>query len=167
MKEVDVMNIIEMEKNEQFNDFWIIFDEYITELAKNATNGDPIDLEYFASSEYRDAIESIFRREENPIMIHKVLSNDEMIGFSMCQLLYDEDMTCALMEFYLRNNYRGMGNGKKMYHELEKCIQSKKMHAIELTPTNQINEKFWMGVGYMATDRFDEDEKKIYEKKLL
>jgi len=154
----------QIKQDEEMSEFWCLFDVYIHELAENANQGDGIDLEYFCSDEYRNAINAIRKRERKPIRINFVLKDDEIIGFAMCQLLFDEDNNCTLMEFYLKESYRNKGLGKIVYNEIEKTIVEEGLVSIDLTPTNEVNKRFWESVGYNMTSEIDEDNKHIYKK---
>lgn len=152
--------------DEEMQSFWSMFDTYINELANNATQGDGIELDYYNSSEYRDAVDLIRKRDENPIRLHLIFSEDTLVGFSMYQLLFDTDKNCCLMEYYIADEHRGKGLGKIAYDELEKIIEIEGVESIELTPTNEINRRFWEARGYCMTDEIDEDNKHIFKKTL-
>jgi len=160
------INLKLLEHNDEMEVFWELFNTYIDELAKDSTHGDGIDLEYYYSEEYRGAIDRIRQREKNPIRINFILNEDKIAGFAMCQFLYNEGNTCALMEFYLIEDYRNKGIGKKVYQELENYIVNEGLTGVELTPTNSVNQRFWESVGYSITDETDEENKRVFKKKL-
>ncbi|MCK8061093.1 MULTISPECIES: GNAT family N-acetyltransferase [unclassified Fusibacter] len=150
--------------DEEMQSFWSMFDTYINELSSIATQGDGIELEYYYSSEYRDAIDRIRQREEKPIRLHFIISEDTIVGFSMYQLLFDTDKNCCLMEYYFADEYKGKGFGKNAYDSLEEIIGNEGVESIELTPTNEINRRFWEARGYCMTSEIDEENKPIYKK---
>ncbi|WP_026478368.1 GNAT family N-acetyltransferase [Alkaliphilus transvaalensis] len=146
--------------------FWSIFNTYIDELSINATLGDEFDLDYFYSPEYRDAIEKLRTRENNPLRILFVCVEEVIVGFLMYVTYLDEGGKCLLMEYYISSVYRGVGIGKSVYLKAEKLIAHEGGKFIELTPTNDGNEIFWRSVGFVKSKDMDEDNKFYYRKVL-
>lgn len=77
---------------------------------------------------------------------------------------FDEDGKSFLMEYYIEPNYRRLGYGKSAYLEAEKHINEEGALYIELTPTNEANERFWSSVGFAKSMDKDEDNKYYYRK---
>ena len=146
--------------------FWKLFDSYINELSINASVGDDFDLDYFYSDEYRDAIEELRIRDRNPLRILFINKEEEIIGFLMYVTYFDEDGKCFLMEYYIQPNYRNLGYGKLAYLNAENHINDEGALYIELTPTNESNERFWGSVGFKKSEDMDEDNKYYYRKLL-
>jgi GNAT superfamily N-acetyltransferase len=146
--------------------FWKLFDSYINELSVNISLGDDFDLDYFYSDEYRDAIEKLRIRDKNPLRILFINKEEIIIGFLMYVTYFDEDGKCFLMEYYIQPNYRNLGYGKSAYLKAEKYINDEGALYIELTPTNELNERFWSGVGFKKSEDMDEDNKYYYRKLL-
>lgn len=144
--------------------FWKLFDSYINELSLNASLGDEFDLDYFYSDEYRDAIESLRTRHTNPLRIFFINKEEIIIGFLMYVTYFDEGGKCLLTEYYIDPNYRGLGYGKLVYSKAEKYINDEGALYIELTPTNESNERFWSSVGFKKSMDMDEDNKYYYRK---
>lgn len=71
-----------------------------------------------------------------------------------------------MMEYYVKPDYRGLGYGKLAYSKAEKHIEEEGALYIELTPTNELNEIFWTGVGFKKPNDLDEDNKYYYRKYL-
>jgi len=148
-------------------EFWRLLDKYIDELSVAVSLGDEFDLEYFYSDEYRDTIENLRTREINPLKIFLVKKKETIIGFLMYVTYFDEDGKCFLMEYNIEPNYRGKGYGKLIYFKAEQYIKEEGALYIELTPTNDKNERFWSSVGFMKTMDVDEDNKYYYRKSLI
>ncbi|WMM23961.1 GNAT family N-acetyltransferase [Tissierella sp. MB52-C2] len=146
--------------------FWKLFDSYINELSINASLGDDFDLDYFYSDEYRDAIEELRIRDKNPLRILFINKEEIIIGFLMYVTYFDEDGKCFLMEYYIQPNYRNLGYGNSAYLKAENHINDEGALYIELTPTNEANERFWSGVGFEKSEDMDEDNKYYYRKLL-
>lgn len=146
--------------------FWKLFDSYINELSVNASLGDDFDLDYFYSDEYRDAIEELRIRDRNPLRILFINKEEIIIGFLMYVTYFDEDGKCFLMEYYIQPNYRNLGYGNSAYLNAENHINDEGALYIELTPTNESNERFWSGVGFEKSEDMDEDNKYYYRKLL-
>jgi len=145
--------------------FWKLFNNYINELSLNASLGDEFDLDYFYSDEYRNAIEELRIRDKNPLKIC-FIQEEAIIGFLMYVTYFDEDGKCFLMEYYLEPKYRNQGYGKLAYLKAEQHIRNEGALYIELTPTNEANERFWSGVGFEKSADVDEDNKHYYRKSL-
>jgi len=163
---MDNLEIKLLKEESDMAQLWMMFDCYIHELAENCTQGDGIELEYFTSDEYRDAVNNIRKRDRNPIRIYFIMSEGRVIGFSMYQLLFDEDNSTCLMEYYLPKEFRNKGWGKYVYKMIEEKIADEGIDTIELTPTNEVNRRFWEGNGYVITDDLDDDNKHISRKSL-
>ena len=144
--------------------FWKLFDSYINELSVNISLGDDFDLDYFYSDEYRDAIEELRIRDRNPLRILFINKEEEIIGFLMYVTYFDEEGKCFLMEYYIQPNYRNLGYGKSAYLKAENHINDEGALYIELTPTNESNERFWSSVGFEKSEDMDEDNKYYYRK---
>lgn len=156
-----------MAKNEyDIVTFWNMFDNYINELSLNASFGDEFDLEYFYSDEYRNAIDELRTRETNPLRIFFITKDEIIIGFLMYATYFDEDGKCFLMEYCIEPEYRKLGYGKLAYLMVQKHIKDEGASYIELTPTNESNERFWSSVGFRKSTDMDEDNKCYYRKSL-
>lgn len=147
--------------------FWSLFDSYINELSLNATYGDEFDLEYFYSNEYRDAIESLRIRDNNPLKICFLQKESVIIGFVMYVTYFDEGGKCFLMEYYIKPEYRNLGYGKSFYSKVEKHVNDEGALYIELTPSNARNERFWTSIGFIKSLDMDKDNKYYYRKSLF
>lgn len=90
-----------------------------------------------------------------------------MIGFLMYVTYFDEDGKCFLMEYYIKPTYRNSGYGKLAYLKAEKYIKDEGALYIELTPTNEGNEKFWRSIGFKKSADMDEDNKYYYRKSCI
>lgn len=144
--------------------FWAYFETYMEELAKLSTEGEPIDLEYFMSSAYKEAIEKLCLVMENRIEILLLETQGQIMGFCM----YDREANNAyIMEFGLSQALRGKGNGKAFYQLCEAYLVADHMESVSLTPTSLDNSRFWTAMGYGRSDDMDEDGKYIYTKSLL
>lgn len=158
---------LSMAKNEyDIARFWKLFDSYINELSIKASLGDEFDLDYFYSDEYRDAIEKLRTRNINPLRIFFINKEEITIGFLMYVTYFDKGGKCFLMEYYIEPNYRSLGYGKLVYSKAEKYINNEGALYIELTPTNEANERFWKSVGFSKSMDMDEDNKYFYRKSL-
>lgn len=146
--------------------FWKLFDSYINELSLNTSFGDDFDLEYYYSDEYRGAIEKLRTRYTNPLNILLILNEGITIGFLMYVTYFDEGGKCFLMEYYIEPNFRNIGHGKSVYSMAEKYIYEEGAKYIELTPTNEANERFWRSMGLTKSTDMDEDNKYYYRKPL-
>ncbi len=144
--------------------FWKLFDSYINELSLNASLGDEFDLDYFHSDEYRGAINKLRTRHTNPLRIFFISKDEIIIGFLMYVTYFDEEGKCFLMEYYIEPNYRNLGYGRLAYLKAEKLINDEGASYIELTPTNESNERFWGSVGFKKSTDKDEDNKYYYRK---
>lgn len=144
--------------------FWKLFDNYINELSLNASLGDEFDLDYFYSDEYREAIEKLRIRCTNALRIFFINKEEIIIGFLMYVTYFDEGGKCFLMEYYIEPNYRNLGYGKLAYLKAEKHINDEGALYIELTPTNEANERFWSSVGFKKSEDMDEDNKYYYRR---
>lgn len=146
--------------------FWGLFNRYINELALHASLGDDFDLAYFYSDEYREAIETLRTRQINPLNIFLIKKGGIMFGFLMYVTYFDEDGKCFLMEYYIDPGVRNLGYGKSAYSMAEKHIYAEGAKYIELTPTYDVNERFWRSVGFKQSADMDEDHKYYYRKSL-
>ncbi len=146
--------------------FWKLFNRYIDELSLNVSCGDEFDLDYFYSDKYRDVIENLRTRIKNPLRIFLISKDKSIIGFLMYITYFDEDGKCLLMEYYIEPEYRNLGYGKLIYFKAEKYINHEGALYIELTPTNESNEKFWKNVGFEKSMDIDDDNKYYYRKHL-
>lgn len=154
-----------IEKESDVAAFWKLFNNYINELFHNVSIGDEFDLDYFYSDEYRDAIEELRARDINPLRIC-FIHEAAMIGFLMYVTYFDEGGKCLLMEYYIEPKYRNQGYGKFAYLKAEQLIKNEGALYIELTPTNEANERFWSSVGFDKSTDVDEDNKHYYRKSL-
>lgn len=151
------MRLKMIETKPMFQTFWsMYFEPYMIELSKTCA----IDLEYFTSSEYQDAVEACAVRDSNPI--RTILFEDQDIkGFTIYQEL---ETTAYILEFCILKDYRNQGLGAKWLNLVEDKILEAGYLVIELTPTNAANERFWHAHGYNKTSEVDEDGKFIYIK---
>lgn len=146
--------------------FWNIFDNYINELSLSVSFGDEFDLEYFYSDEYRDAVEVLGIRDRDPLRIIFMKKEEVIIGFLMYITYFDEGGKCLLMEYYIEPNHRNEGYGRSAYLKAEKYIHDEGALYIELTPTNESNERFWNSIGFEKSEDMDEDNKYYYKKSI-
>ena len=144
--------------------FWDLFDDYIEELSENATFGDEFDLDSFYSKEYRDSLEQLRTNSTDPLKIFFIKQEGLNIGFLIYITYFDRERKSLLMEYYIQPKYRNAGYGKSIYFEAEEEMKSEDAKYIELTATNEDNERFWKGVGFEKTEDKDEDNKYIYRK---
>lgn len=154
-----------VEKEPDVMTFWEFFNNYMNELSLNASLGDEFDLDYFYSDEYRDAIEELRIRNINPLRI-LFIQEEAIIGFIMYVTYFDEGGKCFLMEYYIEPKYRNQGYGKLAYLRAEQYVRQEGALYIELTPTNEENERFWSSVGFEKSADVDEDNKHYYRKTL-
>lgn len=77
---------------------------------------------------------------------------------------FDECEKCLLMEYYIEPNYWSLGYGKLVYSKAERYINDEGALYIELTPTNEANERFWSSVGFKKSMDMDEDNKYYHRK---
>lgn len=154
-----------VEKEPDVTTFWELFNNYINELSLNVSLGDEFDLDYFYSDEYRGAIEELRIRNINPLRI-LFIQEEAIIGFIMYVTYFDEGGKCFLMEYYIEPKYRNQGYGKSAYLRAEQYIRHEGALYIELTPTNEANERFWSSVGLEKSTDVDEDNKHYYRKSL-
>jgi GNAT superfamily N-acetyltransferase len=146
--------------------FWGLFNSYINELSLHVSMGDDFDLDYFYSDEYREIIEELRTRDINPLNLFLIHKDGTVLGFLMYVTYFDEGGKCFLMEYYIEPTYRNLGYGEFAYSMVEKHVYADGAKYIELTPTNDANERFWRSVGYMKSSDMDEDHKYIYRKSL-
>ncbi|WP_410768947.1 GNAT family N-acetyltransferase [Fontibacillus sp. BL9] len=146
--------------------FWDTFNNYINELALHVSLVDDFDLDYFHSDEYRDAIEKLRIRTNNPLRKFIVKTEEAVIGFFMYVTYFDENGKCFLMEYYIEPQYRSLGYGSAVFFQAEKSIHEEGASYIELTPTNEANERFWTKLGFVKSTDMDEDNKFYYRKTL-
>ncbi|NWL88429.1 MULTISPECIES: GNAT family N-acetyltransferase [unclassified Paenibacillus] len=157
------LSIVDKESDVAF--FWELFNDYINELSLNATIGSEFDVDYFYSDEYRDVIEELRSRDINPLKIY-FIQEAALIGFLMYVTYFDEGGKCFLMEYYIEPKYRNHGYGKLAYLQAEQLVRNEGALYIELTPTNEANERFWSRVGFEKSMDVDEDNKHYYRKSL-
>ena len=158
------LEIKEVKTAAGLQEFWALFKDYINELVENATHGEEFDKNYFFSEEYKNMIEKLNTRENNPLKLLFFKVQGKVIGFIMYCTYFDEDGKSLLAEFYICPDKRNSGYGKKAYRMAEDQIIREGASYIELTPTNHINERFWERAGFIRTNDLDEDGKNFYRK---
>lgn len=152
------------EGEEEIGLFWDMFDKYIRELAKTATLGGPLDLEYFTSEEYKDAIMSLYYRDNNPLKIAFPEADGAAVGFMTYLTYLDEDGKCFILEYGICPERRGRGIGGRAYELIEARAVQEGAQFFELTPSDGRSENFWLRHGYIETSDFDDDNKAYYRK---
>lgn len=80
---------------------------------------------------------------------------------------FDEGGKCFLMEYYVKPDYRGLGYGKLAYFKAERYINEEGALYIELTPTNESNERFWTSIGFNKSNDLDGDLVRGLIRKIL
>lgn len=146
--------------------FWERFDRYITELFSGELIGDSDDLDYFLSGEYRDTIESLFSRDQNPLQVLLFERDGEVIGFATVVVYLNEDGKAFVLEYGVEPSHRGQGLGAQFYTLLCGYLRDRGAAYVELTPSNERNQRFWQMQGLAPMPDLDEDGKPYWRMPL-
>jgi GNAT superfamily N-acetyltransferase len=147
--------------------FWRKFEPYIRELLDNCTFGDlaPDDLDYFLSTQYRDTITELHKRDADPLKIAFFMDGDTVFGFIM-YVVFAEEFKCFILEYNIDPPYRRKGFGSTLYRMFEDIVRSTEATFIELTCTNKVNECFWVSNGFIKSEEMNVDHNYLYRKQI-
>lgn len=149
------LNLRFAESEDDINQFWHLFDEYIAELAQPGTFGARMsgeELEWFFSSQYRDRIIELFRRETDPLRIVFIEYSGQTIGFGTYVIYLSEDAKCYILEFGIEPEFRSRGIGNHAWAVLERLLCDAGGAYAHLTPGSAASAAFWRKCGFSETD---------------
>lgn len=112
-------------------------------------NPEDEDREYFFGPEYRQTIEKLHSRKENPIHWLFLNQNGIDIGFTQAVIFATEDGKCFIMEFCIYPEYRGNGSGTRCAKAVLRWTKENGALFAELnTGGNLRRRNFWNRIGF-------------------
>lgn len=111
------------------------------------------DLDYFLSTEYREAMEQIHSRERDRCHYLFFDRNGREIGFCMPVIYDTEDHKCFLMEFCVYPRYRGEGTGKACAMVFLQWAADNGAAYTELNCETPERIRFWSYSGFLPNGR--------------
>lgn len=143
--------------------FWDMFYEYINDIFETSSE-DPKILNYFLSEDYKKEVINLSERDFNPLRIVFFTLNEKIIGFATYMIFINEFGKSKILEFYINKDFRAQSLGTLSFLKLQKQMIKEGAKLIELTPTNNRNQSFWIENGFKKTSLFYNDGRNILTK---
>ncbi|MGM9603455.1 MAG: GNAT family N-acetyltransferase [Faecousia sp.] len=113
------------------------------------SNPESEDRDYFLGLEYRQTIEKLHSRQENPIHWLFLKQNGIDIGFAQAVIYAMEDGKCFIMEFCIYPEYRGNGTGTRCAKAVLRWAKEHGALFAELnTDGDPRRRNFWNRIGF-------------------
>ena len=139
--------------------FWILMDEYmVRDIFPYSSIGRVLlkeDKEWFFSSEYRNTLDALSKREIDKFFFVFLKIEEEIVGFAYYGTYLSEDGKCFISEFCILPELRNKGLGKKFFNIIKKSEIERGAKFFELNVSNERNKHFWERLGFKY-DGFDE-----------
>lgn len=153
------MTIKILDTEEELKKFWIMMDEYmVKDIFPYSSIGRVLsqeDKEWFFSSEYRNALYALSKRDIDTFYFAFLKLKEEIIGFTYYGTYLSEDGKCFLSEYCILPEYRNRGLGREYFKILKESAMEQGAKYFELNVSNERNKRFWESIGFRF-DGFDE-----------
>ncbi len=153
------MTIKILDTEEELKEFWIMMDEYmVKDILPNSSIGRVLsqeDKEWFFSSEYRNVLHALSKRDIDTFFFAFLMLKEEVVGFAYYGTYLSEDGKCFISEYCILPEYRNRGLGKEYFMILKKSVMEQGAKYFELNVSNERNKRFWESIGFRF-DGFDE-----------
>jgi len=145
--------------NDELKKFWMMMGEYmLRDIFPNSSIGRVLsqeDKDWFFSSEYRNALDALSKREIDTFYFVFLKMKDEVVGFAYYGTYLSEDGKSFISEFCILPEYRNKGLGKVYFNIIKKTEIERGAKFFELNVSNDRNKRFWEKLGF-EFDGFDE-----------
>lgn len=111
----------------------------------------------FLAPAYRERIEALCRRKENPGRRFFFEASSREVGFALCVLYDQEDGKCFVADFCVYPPYRCRGLGKACFAALAGRMSTEGAAYFELSTHCQRSRRFWESLGFRYNG-YDEGE---------
>ena len=120
------------------------------------------DLPYFLSSEYREIIERLMNREQDPLRAVRFMAGEKTVGFATYCNYLSEDGKTFILEYNIAREYRRCGFGRRFYELIEQREKQRGAKYAELTSDNAGG--FWQKLGFAAAG-VNQDGQTLFAKR--
>ena len=108
------------------------------------------DLSYFLGSEYHEQMMKLHARQQDRCFFLFFERGGQEIGFAMPVIYTTEDGKCFIMEFCVKPEYRGNGNGRECARMLLSWARENGAQYAELNyGSDERRKRFWQSVGFI------------------
>ena len=153
------MTIKILHTEDELKKFWIMMDEYmVRDIFPYSSIGRVLsqeDKEWFFSSEYRNALYTLSKRDVDTFFFAFLTMKEEVVGFVYYGTYLSEDGKCFISEYCILPEYRNKGLGKEYFRVLKESEMRRGAKYFELNVSNERNKGFWEKLGF-KNDGFDE-----------
>ncbi len=148
----DKIIIKKIKLEEGLGQFWKLRDQYmLQDIIPNDELGAPMTKKYeewFFSDEYRNYMEKLFQRKQDPANPVLFIKDDNIIGFASYCTYHSEDGKCFIIDFCILSQFRNQGLGTKAFQEIGKKEMRRGARYFALNVSNNRNKVFWKKQGF-------------------
>lgn len=142
----------EIQSSRDIERFWQEMDAMLLrDVVPDHDLGEPMTPEeaaYFRSPDYREGIEALCRRREDPCRRAFFLRDGREIGFVLYVIYGREDGKCFLLDFCVYPPYRCQGLGKACFAALARRMEAEGAAYFELNTHCRRSARFWESLGF-------------------
>ncbi len=153
------MTIQILHTEDELKKFWVLMDEYmVRDIFPYSSIGRVLsqeDKEWFFSSDYRNALYALSKRDVDTFFFVFLKMKEEIVGFAYYGTYLSEDGKCFISEYCVVPEYRNRGLGKEYFNIIKKTETGRGAKYFELNVSNERNKGFWGKLGFNF-DGYDE-----------
>jgi len=153
------MTIQILHSEDELKRFWILMDEYmLRDIFPYSSIGKVLsqeDKEWFFSSDYRNALYALSKRDIDTFFFVFLKMKEKIIGFAYYGTYLSEDGKCFISEFCILPKFRNKSLGKEYFNIIKKTEIERGAKFFKLNVSNERNKQFWEKLGFKF-DGFDE-----------